>query len=80
MRAKCCFNVALGMLCMLYMYNHGIPTVCGYDFHCTVSNQVKFYCDIRLAFVKKDNQLVYRYNSENNKNKKLKLKKKTFNK
>ena len=53
MYAMCCFNVALGMLCMLYMYNHGIPTVCGYDFHCTVSSQVKFYCDIRLAFVKK---------------------------
>ena len=61
MYAMCCFNVALGMLCMLYMYNHGIPTVCGYDFHCTVSNQVKFYCDIRLAFVKKRTRLISSY-------------------
>ena len=40
-------------------------------FHSQTS-QVKFYCDIRLAFVKKDHQLVYRYNTENNK---LKLRK-----
>ena len=25
-------------------------------------SQVKFYCGIRLAFVKKDHQIVYRYN------------------
>ena len=36
------------------------------------TNQVKFYCDIRLAFLKKDHQLDYRYNTENNK---LKLRK-----
>ena len=29
------------------------------------SSQVKFYCDIHLAFVIKDHQLVYRYNTEN---------------
>ena len=29
-----------------------------------VQVQVKFYCDIRLTFVKKDHQLVYRYNTE----------------
>ena len=35
-----------------------------------MSSQVKFYCDIRLAFVEKDHQLVSRYNTENKKNKK----------
>ena len=40
-------------------------------------NQVKFYCAIRLAFVKKDHQLVYRYNTENKINK-LKLKRYKF--
>ena len=40
------------------------------------SSHVKFYCDIRLAFVEKDHQLVSRYNIENKKNKKTKTKKK----
>ena len=31
------------------------------DENSTILSQVKFYCDIRLAFVKKDHQLVYRY-------------------
>ena len=31
------------------------------------SSQVKIYCAIRLAFVKKYHQLVYRHNAENEK-------------
>ena len=42
------------------------------------SSQVKFYCDIRLAFMKKDHQLVYRYNRYDTENYKLKLKKKNL--
>ena len=38
---------------------------------CSSQVRVKFYCDIRLAFVKKDHQLVYRYNTENKIIKKL---------
>lgn len=43
MRAKCCLKEALGMFCTLYMYNHAIPTMCGYDIHCTVLDKTIYF-------------------------------------
>ena len=43
MRAKCGLKEAPGMFCTLYMYNHAIPTMCGYHIDCTVLDKTIYY-------------------------------------